>query len=272
MLNIGWFSTGRDEAARQLLQAVLNHIKKGAILGRIVFVFSNRERGESPDSDQFLNLVNHHRIPLVTLSHEKFKDRFQPATEAPAKAWPKWRAEFDRAVMKKLEGFAPDLCVLAGYMRLVGPEMCARYTMLNLHPAVPGGPAGTWQEVIWHLIENRAAKAGAMMHLVTPELDKGPPVTYCSFSIRGKPFAAAWSEVRGRSTLEIRRTEGDSNRLFRLIREHELAREFPLIIMTLKAFADGRVALRDGKVLDEHGRPTGPRDLSQEIEKYLRAS
>jgi len=272
MLNIGWFSTGRDAAAGQLLETVLRRIKSGVIQGRVIFVFSSRGPGESAESDLFFDLVARHRIPLITFSYEQFKNQHQAAGAPQAPGWPQWRNEYDREVMKKLEGLDPDLCVLAGYMLIVGPEMCSRYTMLNLHPAVPGGPTGTWQEVIWQLIQNRASRAGAMMHLVTPQLDKGPPVTYCSFTIRGKPFADAWTEVRGRSTSDIKRTDGENNRLFRLIREHELAREFPLIVMTLKAFADGRVMLRDGRVLDERGRPAGPRDLTEDIERSLRPS
>jgi phosphoribosylglycinamide formyltransferase-1 len=38
----GWFSTGRDLAARQLLQAVSNKIKEGFIPGRISFSTSPR--------------------------------------------------------------------------------------------------------------------------------------------------------------------------------------------------------------------------------------
>jgi len=72
-----------------------------------------------------------------------------------------------------------DLCVLAGYMLIVGPEMCTRFNMINLHPAAPGGPTGTWQDVIWQLIKQRARETGVMMHLVTPELDRGPVVSYC---------------------------------------------------------------------------------------------
>jgi hypothetical protein len=34
LLNIGWFSTGRDEAARQLLQAVQNKVHSGDINGK----------------------------------------------------------------------------------------------------------------------------------------------------------------------------------------------------------------------------------------------
>jgi hypothetical protein len=76
--------------------------------------------------------------------------------------------------------------------------MCLRYNMINLHPAAPGGPAGTWQEVIWQLIRTGAHKTGVMMHLVTPELDRGPVVTYCIFSIRGStPFDGYWQEIEG---------------------------------------------------------------------------
>ena len=46
VLNIGWFSTGRDKAARQLLQTVQDSIRTGDINGKISFVFSNREPGE----------------------------------------------------------------------------------------------------------------------------------------------------------------------------------------------------------------------------------
>jgi phosphoribosylglycinamide formyltransferase-1 len=46
MLSIGWFSTGRDKAARQLLQTVLESIGRGDINAKISFVFSSRELEE----------------------------------------------------------------------------------------------------------------------------------------------------------------------------------------------------------------------------------
>ena len=45
--------------------------------------------------------------------------------------------------------------VMAGYMLIVSPAMCRRFAILNLHPALPGGPTGTWQEVIWRLLDER---------------------------------------------------------------------------------------------------------------------
>jgi folate-dependent phosphoribosylglycinamide formyltransferase PurN len=142
--------------------------------------------------------------------------------------------------------------------------------MINLHPAAPGGPTGTWQEVIWKLIEVKAQQTGVMMHLVTPELDKGPPVTYCTFSIRGRPFDGYWHKIEGRTVAEIKKAEGESNALFKLIRKHGLAREFPLIISTLKAFGDGKIRItRDKQIVDAEGKAIKGYDLTRDIEKRL---
>ena len=54
MYQFGWFSTGKDKAARDLLQAVQHQIKLGEIRAEIVFVFCSRELGESAESDMFI--------------------------------------------------------------------------------------------------------------------------------------------------------------------------------------------------------------------------
>jgi len=256
---LGWFSTGRDKAARDLFRTVCSGMKEGEIKAEILFVFSNREPGEAKESGLFFKLVQGYRIPLICLSSNKFKQKFGEG----------WRAEFEKEVMKRLEGFHPDLCVLAGYMLIVGPEMCQRYPMINLHPAAPGGPKGTWQEVIWQLIEAGASETGVMMHLVTPELDEGPPATYCTFSIRGQPFDRYWDEIKGRSIEEVKAREGENNPLFRLIRKHGLAREFPLIVATLKAFSEGRVRIEGGRIVDASGKAIGGYNLTEEIERKI---
>ena len=258
MLNIGWFSTGRDEAARQLLQAVQDKSHSGDIKGKISFVFSNREPGEAKESDLFFELVRSYNIPLVCLSHKEFKTAKEEEDLSIKK---EWRIRYDREVDKKIESFAPDLCVLAGYMLIVSAELCQKYDMINLHPAPPGGPTGSWPEVIWTLIQNKAETAGAMMHLVTPELDRGPVVSYCLFSIKDEPFAEYWRK-------------GDKNMLFRLVRQHELAREFPLITLTLQSLSRGEVSIKDRRVIDAQGKLIGGYNLSgkvdEEVKKNLR--
>jgi len=162
-------------------------------------------------------------------------------------------------VNRRIKPFAPDLCVLAGYMLIVSEELCQKYDMLNLHPAPPGGPAGSWQEVIWTLIKNKAETAGAMMHLATPELDRGPVVSYCLFPIKGAPFTEYWRR-------------DDKNMLFQLIRQHELAREFPLITLTLQSLSRGEVGIKDGRVIDVQGKPIGGYNLSSKVDEEVNKS
>ena len=50
-LRIGWFSTGRDEDAIDILARVHRAISEGSLDARIEFVFCNRERGEAEVSD-----------------------------------------------------------------------------------------------------------------------------------------------------------------------------------------------------------------------------
>ena len=66
MLNIGWFSTGRGEGSRGLLNFVQKRLTATGADARINFVFSNRERGEAEGSDEFFNLVDGYDITLVT--------------------------------------------------------------------------------------------------------------------------------------------------------------------------------------------------------------
>jgi folate-dependent phosphoribosylglycinamide formyltransferase PurN len=149
-------------------------------------------------------------------------------------------------------------------MLIVSQEMCQRYNMINLHPAAPGGPKGTWQEVIRQLIDSKAQETGVMMHLVTPELDMGPPVTYCTFPIRGKPFDKYWEKIE-KLPLTSAKKHNEEEPLFKLIRKHGLAREFPLIISTLKAFSQGKVKIMAGKIVDAEGKPINGYNLSNEI-------
>ena len=273
MYQLGWFSTGRDKAARDLLEVVQSSIEQGEINAEIAFVFCNREPGESKQSDLFLKLVESYDTPLVCFPYQKYKKARGEENPRPSEPMPQWRLDYDREVMRRLEGFHSDLCVLAGYMLITGKEMCQRYDMINLHPAAPGGSAGMWQEVIWRLIENEAQETGVMMHLAIPELDEGPPVTYCTFPIRGEPFDKYWQEIEGHPVKEIQESQGENNSLFRLTREQGLAREFPLIVSTIQAFSQGKVKITaERKVVDVEGRPINGYNLTKEIDEYLKGA
>ena len=267
MYQFGWFSTGRDKAARDLLETAYSSIKRGEIKAELAFVFCNREPGESAQSDLFLKLVDSYHIPLVCFSYQKFKAGRTSSQQV--EPLPQWRLDYDCEVMGRLKAFHPDLCLLAGYMLIVGREMCSKYDMINLHPAAPGGPTGTWQEVIWQLMESEARETGVMMHLVTPELDKGPAVSYCTFPITDAPFDSYWHQIKGQDIDEIKRQQGENNPLFKLIREHGLKREFLLILTTMKAFSQGRVRIIDGRVTDSAGKPIKGYNLTEEIDKLV---
>ena len=248
----GWFSTGRDEAARQLLQAAWERMQAGFIAGEITFVFCDREHGEAEESDLFLDLAARLGLKTITFSSRRFRPELKEADHD------QWRVAYHQGVMERIAAQAYDLLVLAGYMLILSAEMCRRYTMINLHPALPGGPTGTWEEVIEKLIRERAETTGAMMHLVTTELDRGPALTYFSFPIQGNAFAPLWGEA-----------PEEHGPLFQLIRRQGVRREIPLILLTLKALAEGRTRIKKGKIVDGAGNEMQALSLTAEVERYL---
>ena len=262
---LGWFSTGRDDAARTLLRTVLDTIDNEGLDIKIEFVFSNRIRGEDIECDRFFDLVEEHNIELVRISSTRSELALDP--QAP------WDSEYDSIVMDALSGYEPDLNLLVGYMLIVGPEMCRDYAMINLHPAAPEGPAGCWQEVIWELIGTRAEETGVKIHLVTEILDRGPTITYCTFPMIGGVFDRLWQELDEKlkcmSLENIREDEGEENALFREIRRQGVLREIPLLLLTLKEFAKGKITLNSNSVYID-GKPSEKGDCMNEIiEKYI---
>jgi folate-dependent phosphoribosylglycinamide formyltransferase PurN len=268
---IGWFSTGRGAGSKGLLKTTQDAIKAGELDAEIEFVFCSRERGETEATDQYLDMVKDYGIPLVSFSYQKYRASRGMPNPDPNTPLPQWRIEYDREVMKRLEKFHPDLCVLAGFMLITGPEMCKKYDIINLHPASPGGPAGTWQQVIWKLIDSKADTQGVKMHVAIPELDMGPTATYCTFPIRGKAFDRYWEEIKGKSVEEIKTEQGVENTLFKTIRQHGAVRELPLIVATIGAFSQGKVRItKDRQVVDAAGHLIKGYDLTREIDRMVK--
>src|SRR4030066_1050314 len=71
----------------------------------------------------------------------------------------------------------------------------------------------------------------------------------------------------GRPIAEMKREQGEGSALFKLIRQHGLVREFPLIVSTLKAFGQGEVKIESGRVFSCQGKPISGYDLSDEENK-----
>ena len=240
MLRLGWFSTGRGEGSRGLFTCVKDAIDRGELAAEISFVFCNREAGEHAGSDAYMEMVRSHGIPVLALSSQGFR------RERGAARFAEVREAYDDATLALLDGHSADFNVTAGYGLIFGPAMVASRPALNLHPASPDGPVGTWQQVIWQLIESRAEESGAFTHLATEDLDRGPVVTYVTFPIRGAGLEGLWAQAEASSVSELQATHGEETPLFQAIRQEGVKRERPLLLETLKALAEGGCGSRAG--------------------------
>ncbi|RZL29992.1 MAG: phosphoribosylglycinamide formyltransferase [Rubrivivax sp.] len=83
------------------------------------------------------------------------------------------REAFDAELARVIDGFSPDLVVLAGFMRILTPGFAARYArrMLNIHPSLL--PAFTGLHTHERALEMGCKVAGVTVHFVTAELDHG---------------------------------------------------------------------------------------------------
>ena len=119
---------------------------------RIAAVVSNRADAAG------LALARGHGIATLVVDHKTFAER----------------DDFDAALADAVQSFAPDLLVLAGFMRILGPAFVRRFEgrMLNVHPSLL--PAFPGLHTHRRAIEAGCKLAGATVHFVTPALDHGP--------------------------------------------------------------------------------------------------
>ncbi|HSM99701.1 MAG TPA: phosphoribosylglycinamide formyltransferase [Rudaea sp.] len=94
------------------------------------------------------------------------------------------RAAFDRALFARVAGYAPDLIVLAGYMRVIDTAVVNEWRgrMINIHPSLlPKYPG-----LRTHARALAAADSvhGASVHFVTSQLDGGPVIAQVEMPIR----------------------------------------------------------------------------------------
>ena len=140
--------------------------------------------------------------------------------------------------------------MLAGYMLVITDVICDHLPCLNLHPALPDGPIGTWQQVIHELIARTGAdRSGMVLQRVTTELDRGPTVTWAEYPIRGPAV---------RSTLWDQHGDDPESEtpLFHAIRDAGASREPAFILQSLQALASRMTPLHS----------TGNLQLRQSVE------
>jgi phosphoribosylglycinamide formyltransferase-1 len=94
------------------------------------------------------------------------------------------RHEYDRALADLVAAHAPGLVVLAGFMRILGPEFVDRFAgrMLNIHPSLL--PRHRGLHTHRRALEAGDREHGASVHFVTRELDGGPAVLQARVPVR----------------------------------------------------------------------------------------
>ena len=178
--------------------------------GRVVAVISNRADARGLQSAQARG------IATEVLDHKGFADR----------------AAFDAALAETIDRYAPDLVVLAGFMRILTPEFVARYEgrMLNVHPSLL--PSFTGLNTHRRAIEAGCKVAGATVHFVSAELDHGPIVAQAVV-----PVLAGDDEVA--------------------LARRVLAAEHVLYPRAVGWFVKGELELKDGRVTHLGHEPQG---------------
>lgn len=281
-MKIGIFSTFIEPAALELVNTVRHAVKTTEISNtEISFVFSNREHGDNPITDGILSTLDKKDTRLISFSASRFKSDMRRQARKEERSgnnslMTEWRNQFGEQVLKLLP--KTDIDLLLGDMYIWGDNLCRERNGINLHPALPNGPKGEWYKVIWQLIQEGARETGVMMHKVTPELDRGPAVTYCRFPIRGYQFDALWNDLPKdeKRLAEIIRQglqekENTSHPLHKKIRAHGLTREFPLIIETARSFAEGRIRINGDSIIDSSGNPLlDGFDLTRQIDEAVK--
>lgn len=182
-------------------------------------VISNRP--EAPG----LALAADAHIPTRIVDHRDFPDR----------------ASHDAAVAAALDDFAPELIVMAGYLRILTDEFVRRYLgrLINLHPSLlPRYPGlGTHQAVLDH----GDREHGASVHFVTPELDAGPVIAAVRMPVRA---------------------DDDAHSLARRL----LPLEHRLLVRTVELFTRRRVEYRDDAVYIDGQRLSEPLQLGDDAD------
>ncbi|QIE22733.1 Phosphoribosylglycinamide formyltransferase [Caballeronia sp. SBC1] len=101
------------------------------------------------------------------------------------------RDAFDQALARVIDGFEPDLVVLAGFMRVLTDAFVEHYAgrMLNIHPSLL--PCFPGLKTHQQALDAGVRVHGASVHFVTPTLDHGPIVAQAAVPVMAGDDAAA---------------------------------------------------------------------------------
>ncbi|MES2887309.1 MAG: phosphoribosylglycinamide formyltransferase [Pseudomonadota bacterium] len=136
------------------MQAIVQACAQQAWNAHIAAVVSNRPQAGG------LDYARQQGVPTAVVDHTTFASR----------------DAFDQALADEVLRHAPDLVVLAGFMRILTPAFVQRFEgrLLNVHPSLL--PAFPGLHTHARALEAGCQVAGATVHYVTAELDHGPIV------------------------------------------------------------------------------------------------
>lgn len=136
------------------MEAIVHALREQRWPARIAAVISNR--ADAPG----LGFAAEHGIATAVVANKDYASR----------------AEFDAALQSAIDGYAPDLVVLAGFMRILTAAFVGHYAgrLLNIHPSLL--PLFPGLATHAQALAAGVAQHGATVHFVTAELDHGPMV------------------------------------------------------------------------------------------------
>lgn len=151
------------------LQSLIDACAASQIDGQISAVISNRPNVKG------LERAHSAGIPQQVIDHTSFADRH-------------W---FERALTDAIEHHAPDLIVLAGFMRVLTAEFVNQYLgkLINIHPSLL--PKFTGLHTHQRALDAQETHHGASVHFVTAELDGGPIIIQDRVAIDAQDDAAS---------------------------------------------------------------------------------
>lgn len=184
------------------LSALIDAARSDLLGGRIVRVISNRPEAAG------LTRAAAAGIAIRVVDHRVFADR----------------DGFDAALRDAIDADRPDLVVLAGFMRVLGPAFVRHYEgrMLNIHPSLL--PAFPGLDTHRRALAAGVARHGCSVHFVSVEVDGGAIV------------AQAEVPVLPDDTPER-------------LAERVLEREHRLLPEAVRWFCTGRLVYADGRAL-----------------------
>ena len=163
-LRIGVLASGSGTT----LQAVIDACEAGELDANVVVVISNNSGSGAIE-----------RAARHGIEHRHLSLRTHPDAVA-----------LDRAIADTLRDFSPDVVLLAGYMKKLGPHTLAAYRgrIINTHPSLLpkyGGRGMYGMHVHQAVIESGDEQTGVSVHLVDADYDTGPVLAQREIDVSG---------------------------------------------------------------------------------------